>query len=314
MQNSMTKSSLMALPLAVCAMTLPATAAQAEIPESVQALIDQAMAEKDDAAVETVIALAKKTNPEDSAALDAMLSEYQTVRLAEKDAEEAAAEAERLANNGLFDNWSGEGEIGGFRNTGNSSNTGLTGGLKLAKEGERWRHKLSALVDIQTTDGVTTREQFLVNYEPNYRFNDRLFAYGLAQYERDRFQGFSARYTLSGGLGYRVIDGENITLDVKGGPAWRRTDLIGAGSLSALSGLGALDLDWQVLENVKITQDAEAYLQSGNSTLRSITGLEAKLSSALTARVSYTVEYESDPPAGSVSTDTLTRFTLIYGF
>ncbi|MEM1132994.1 MAG: DUF481 domain-containing protein [Pseudomonadota bacterium] len=314
MQNPKTKSSLLALPLAVCAMTLPATAAQAEIPQSVQALIDQAIADKDDAAVETVIALAKKTNPEDSAALDAMLSEYQTVRLAEKEAEEAAAEAERLANNGLFDNWSGEGEIGGFRSTGNTSNTGLTGGLKLEKTGKNWRHKLTGLVDFQRTEGVTTREQFLFAYEPNVQFTDRLYGYGLAQYERDRFQGFSARYTLSGGLGYRVLTGEKMTLDVKAGPAWRQVDLVGGGSNSQLTGLAALDFDWQVADTIKLTQDAEALLATGNSTLRSITGLEAKLSSSLTARLSYTVEYESDPPVGSVSTDTLSRFTLIYGF
>jgi putative salt-induced outer membrane protein len=30
--------------------------------------------------------------------------------------------------------------------------------------------------------------------------------------------------------------------------------------------------------------------------------------------VSYTVDYNSNPPVGAVSTDTLTRFTLVYGF
>ncbi|WOE73809.1 DUF481 domain-containing protein [Alterisphingorhabdus coralli] len=305
---------------ALCAALIASTAlvtpqmAYAEVPESVKALIDQAIADKDDSAVETVIGLAKKTNPEDSAALDAMLSEYQSVRLAEKEAEEAAAEAERLANNGLFDNWSGQGEIGGFRSTGNTSNTGITGSLKLQKQGKRWRHNLTALVDFQRTEGVSTREQFLFAYEPNVQFTDRLYGYGLAQYERDRFQGFSARYTLSGGLGYRFLTGERMTLDVKGGPAYRQVELVGGGSNSQLAALAALDFDWQVVDNIKLTQDAEAYIASGNSTLRSITGLEAALSSALTARVSYTVEHETDPPVGSVATDTLTRFTLIYGF
>ena len=43
-------------------------------------------------------------------------------------------------------------------------------------------------------------------------------------------------------------------------------------------------------------------------------GLEATISDGLTTRLSYTVDYDSNPPAGAVSTDTLTRFTLVYGF
>ena len=45
-----------------------------------------------------------------------------------------------------------------------------------------------------------------------------------------------------------------------------------------------------------------------------ITGLEAKVSDRLTTRLSYDVEYDSNPPAGAVETDTLSRFTLVYGF
>ena len=53
-----------------------------------------------------------------------------------------------------------------------------------------------------------------------------LFAYGLAQYERDRFQGFSSRYSLSGGLGYKVMTGKAAQLSLQAGPAWRRVDFL----------------------------------------------------------------------------------------
>lgn len=313
MHTLMTIYALRALPLAACAILLP-TAAHAEIPEPVQAMIDQAMADKDDDAVATVIALAKKTNPDDSADLDAMLSAYQTVRLAEKESEAAQAEAQKYADNGLFDNWSGNGELGGFRSTGNTNNIGVTAGLKLTKESERWRHKLNALLDFQRVNGVTTKEQFIAGYEPNFIINDRLFAFGLAQVERDRFQGFSARYSVSGGLGYRLVDSDKLTIDAKAGPSWRRTDLINGTSNSSIAALAAVDMDWQLSKNIKFTEDAEAFWQSGNSTLRSTTGLEAALTGALSVRLSYTIEHETNPPIGSLSTDTLSRFTFVYGF
>ena len=44
------------------------------------------------------------------------------------------------------------------------------------------------------------------------------------------------------------------------------------------------------------------------------TGLEAKVSDGLSTRLSYTVDYDSNPPTGAVSTDTQSRFTLVYGF
>ncbi len=288
--------------------------AHAQLPGPVRTLLDEALLQKDDDAVKAVFDLAKKTNPEEAEALDAELAAYNKARAVEIAAEEEAAKQAKFANNGLFENWSGQGELGGFRSSGNVNNTGITAGLNLEKKSENWRHKITALADFQRTDGITTKEQFLFAYEPNYTISDRLFAYGLAQYERDRFQGFSSRLSGSAGLGYRVIDNEKMSLSVNAGPAFRQTNFIGGGSDSSIAALGALDFDWQIAERLKLTQDGQAFLQSSNTTLRSITGLEASLSDSLSARVSYTVEYDSNPPLGAVSTDTLTRFTIIYGF
>ncbi len=292
---------------------LPATPALAELPEPVRAMIDAAIATGDADKVSTVLELAKATNPDDTAEIDTISAEFnaQQQQLA---ATEAAAEEEALRSAGLFDNWSGEGQIGAFRSTGNSSNTGVTAGLELTRTGIDWRHKLTGLADFQRTNGVTTREQFLVAYEPNYQLNDRIYVYGLGQYERDRFQGFSSRILASGGVGYRVIDTDSTQLSVKAGPAYRKTSFIGGGSTSNIAGLAALDFDWQVAERVKLTQDASALIQSGNSTYISTTGLEAGLGGNLSARIAYAVEHDTNPPAGAVKTDTLTRFTLIYGF
>ena len=183
----------------------------------------------------------------------------------------------------------------------------------MTREGIRWRHKLTGRADYQETEGLTTREQYFAAYEPNFKINDRLYAYALAQYERDRFQGFSARYSVSGGLGYDVlVDGP--TLSIKAGPAWRNTELIGGDSSSSFAGLAALDFDWDISDTITFTQDASALIESGSSTYVSDTGLQAAISDAVSVRLSYTLEVDSDPPPGAVKTDTLSRVTIIYGF
>jgi putative salt-induced outer membrane protein len=306
----MNRVSLTVFVLSALALPSPAFA---DLPAPVRAMIDAAIETGDEAKVRTVLELARATNPDDADEVDAILAAYETDLAVAAEAE-AIAEKERVRNAGLFENWSGKGELGAFRSTGNASNTGITAGLALEREGIRWRHKLSGRADYQETEGVVTREQFLAAYEPNWKINDRLYAYGLAQYERDRFQGFSGRYSVSGGLGYDVLVDEPMTLSVKAGPAWRRTEFVGGGSRSDLAALAALDFDWQLLDTVTFTQNASAFVQSGSSTFISDSGLNARVAGDLSLRLSYTVEHDTDPPAGAVRTDTLSRVTIIYDF
>ena len=291
--------------------SLPAPA-WAQLPDPVRAMIDAAIATGDEAKVRTVIELARATNPDDEAEIDALLATYET-DLAQAEAEAAAAKEVEIRSAGIFENWSGKGELGAFVSTGNAENTGITAAIALKREGINWRHKLSGRADYQETEGVVTREQYLAAYEPNYKITDRLYAYALAQYERDRFQGFSARYSVSGGLGYDVLT-EGPTLSVKAGPAWRRTELVDGTSSSSLAGLAAADFEWAISEGLSLTQDASAFLQDGSSTLISDSGLQAALSDDLSVRLSYTVEHDTDPPEGAVKTDTLSRVTIIYDF
>ena len=297
--------------LAATALVCP-TPALADLPSPVRAMIDAAIATGDEAKVRTVIELARATNPDDEAEIDALLATYET-DLAQAEAEAAAAKEVEIRSAGIFENWSGKGELGAFVSTGNAENTGITAAIALKREGINWRHKLSGRADYQETEGVVTREQYLAAYEPNYKITDRLYAYALAQYERDRFQGFSARYSVSGGLGYDVLT-EGPTLSVKAGPAWRRTELVDGTSSSSLAGLAAADFEWAISEGLSLTQDASAFLQDGSSTLISDSGLQAALSDDLSVRLSYTVEHDTDPPEGAVKTDTLSRVTIIYDF
>ena len=294
----------------LCCSSAPAIA---QLPQPVRAMIDAAIATGDDAKVRTVIELARITNPADVAELNQIEADY-AITLARNAEAEAAAQQEAFRTAGLLENWNGKGELGAFQSAGNTDNIGITAGLGLERDGIDWRQKLSGRADYQETEGVVTREQYLAVYEPNYKLSDRLFAFGLAQYERDRFQGFSARYSASAGLGYDVLTGETMTLSVKAGPAWRRTQLVGGAGNSSFAGLAAADFDWKLAETIALTHDASALVQSGSSTFIADTGLVAKLSNKIAVRLSYTLEHDTAPPPGAVKTDTLSRMTLIYDF
>ena len=224
-----------------------ATAAQAELPEGARAMIDAAIASGDERKVATVIGLARSTWPEERSTIDAINDQWK-ITLAARRAAEAEAEQTALINAGMFDRWSGEGELGAFQSSGNTESVGVAAALRLDREGIDWTHSIRLRADYQRQNGSTSREQFAASYEPRWQFDENIFAYGLAQYERDRIQGFSSRYSVSGGFGYRVIDNPKLKLSLKAGPAYRVTDFTDGTSADRLAGLVGLDFDWQMLD------------------------------------------------------------------
>lgn len=283
-----------------------ATPAFAEMPASVRTMLDIAIASGSEGDIAAVAKIAKAANPADAAEIDALITAHKT--------QLAAVEEAKKREAGFFENWHGNGELGGFISTGNTSNRGLSAGLTLNKEGMRWRHKLRVLADYQRAEGVTTRDQQMATYEGNYKFSDKLYLFGLGMYERDEFQGFASRTTLSGGAGYSVVATDNVMLDIKAGPAWRRTDWLGIPNTSEFSGLGGADFTWQISPTLKLTDNAQALWGADNSTYSNIAAFTANLSGALSGRLSYSVRHETNPPPGNKSTDTITRATLVYGF
>lgn len=310
------------LPLAALALTLAAPA-HAGLPDPIRAMIEAAIATGDRNKVATVVELAKQTHPDDAAEIDALQADFRE-RQAELAAAEAAKKEEALRSAGLFDNWSGSGEIGGYQSSGNSDNVGLTASLNANRKGIDWSHRLRGRMDFQRSNGRTSREQYFASYEPRYQVNKRLFAYGLAQYENDRFQGFDGRYAVSGGLGYTMVDSPRVDLSVKAGPAYRVTDFVVGETDSRLAALLGIDFDWRITDRLTFSQNSDlvaegggqatAIIDSRTTSLNLMTGLDAKVSDRLSTRLSYQVKYDSDPPAGAVTTDTVSRFTLVYGF
>ena len=113
---------------------------------------------------------------------------------------------------------------------------------------------------------------------------------------------------------YELVDDGAVTLSAKVGPAWRSTEFVDGTNLNEIAALGAFDLSWKVTENITLTSNSNLILQSSNSTLVTQNGALAKVAGKLSVRLSHTIEYNTQPPVGSVNTDMLSRVTLIYDF
>ena len=282
-------------------------------PDPVGNMLAAAMASAKDADVEAVGKLAKETNPQNAAEIEERLIAYRAERKRLRD-EAAAAERAKLAAAKFWQNWKGEGQIGASQSSGNTNSVGLSAGVALARKGIDWTYRFRAQADYQRTNGKTSVERYLTELEPQYRIDDRTFAYGLTRWEHDRILGYDTRWNLSGGLGYKVVDSKKMTLSLKGGPAFRQTDFVNGGDDTELTALAGLDFGWQLSPTLRLTQVASTIIGEANSSTSSQTALNAKLTGALSARIAYSAQIDTSPPPGIEKVDTQTRFTLVYGF
>lgn len=289
--------------LALSAILIASGASAAPVPPETERLIRAASP----AQLDTVAGVAKAANPDSVAEIDALVASIKA------DAE--ATRQQRLATQGFFEGWSGEGQVGGFVTSGNTEDSGFNLGLVLNRQGLTWDHHFNALADFQKTDGTTTREAFRVNYQLDYRISDVWFAYGLLQWERDKFALLDRRFTEGLGVGYVVLNRAPFSLAVDGGVALRQTQYITPDvEESDVAGRVTARFAWDIRPGLRFTEDAGALFGGTTSTLYSRSALTVALAGALSARASFDLNYESDPPPGVETTDTITRFTLVYSF
>lgn len=279
-------------------------AAAAPLPDAVAAMLDAAGG--DAAQLKTISDIAKKTNPQSVAEIDARVDAINKAQ--------AAGREEKLANQGAFEGWSGAGEAGGFISSGNTNTKGVALGLNVSKETRKWKHSLRGFVDYQQQDGVTSRERYFAGYEGNYNITPDFYALLTLSWERDPFSGFDRRFAQSLGLGYKIVNTDRLKLSVEGGPALRQTRFTDGFNDSAFAARGAVNLDWQISGQLQFTQSGLLFYDSFNTSTQAISALTYKLSDALSARASFQFNSESNPPLGRKNTDTTSRLTIVYGF
>lgn len=259
------------------------------------------------AQLDIVAAVAKTANPDSVAEIDALVASIR--------AGAAEMRRQRLATQGFFQGWAGEGQVGASVTSGNTEDTAVNVGIALNREGLNWNHHFNAIADFQSSDGDTTREAYRVGYQLDYKISDLWFAYGLFQWERDRFALLDRRFTESIGIGYNVLTMAPFSLVVDGGLALRQTQyIVPDEEESDVAGRVTAKFAWDIRPGLRFTEEAGGLFGATTTTLFSRSAITVAITGALSARASFDVNYESEPPPGVESTDTITRFALVYAF
>ena len=209
--------------------------------------------------------------------------------------------------------WKAKGDVGASFATGNSENRAGNANLDLTYELERWKHGVG-FSGIYGNDGdATTAQRWELRGQTQYALTERAYAFGAARYEDDRFSQYDYQASLSGGLGYKVIDTERTQFRVQAGPGYRVAEVRGTGEQEdGVILRGDAGFEHQLTETTKVVDKFLVEAGSDNTYLQNDLGLEVTISGALGLRVGYQVRHNTDVLPGIESTDTLTTIGLLY--
>lgn len=124
-------------------------------------MIEAAIDTGDAKTMRAVVQIARTTRPGDSSEIDTLEALFQA-RLEAESAAQKAAQEHRIRTAKVYENWRGKGQVGAFRSSGNSNDAGVSLGLDIERQGITWRHRLRAALDYQRSNGLTSREQYLL--------------------------------------------------------------------------------------------------------------------------------------------------------
>ncbi|WP_373475985.1 YdiY family protein [Sphingorhabdus sp.] len=294
-----------------------AAPAFAQLPQPVRQMMEVTAREGNAAELAAVVKFARLTYPAESVDIDNLLLALESSRAQQITAAVPVTPAPAPTPAPPTPppvKWSGRGDLGGFHTSGNTDSFGITVGAVIKRTGTAWSHQVRLRGDYQESEGRTSREYLNAAYQSDWTIGDRYYALGIIEYERDVLAGLDHRATSSLGLGWRVVREPNVAISLEAGPAYRREWTRSGIQRSNLAGRGALTSSWQMNDKVRLSHNMELVSEEDSNSIRTITGLQAKLTGRISSQISYDLRYQDRPLQGKEETDTVTRIGLTYDF
>lgn len=212
------------------------------------------------------------------------------------------------------DGWSGEGSLSAGVTSGNTKTTDAAAGLKVANQFGEWRAKGDLVAEYGETSNNETKNRFKVGAQLDRDFDATWYGFARTSYEEDKFAAFDTRTFAGLGVGAKVIAEPNTKLTLEFGPGYRWDELANGTEEDSVAVRGAAFYKHDFNEAVAFSNDLEILYADVSTQVFNSTGITAKLTDTLAARVSYDVRHETDVLPGRKETDTATRVSLVYGF
>lgn len=210
--------------------------------------------------------------------------------------------------------WSGNARLGYLSTSGNSETDNLNARVLAEYASGKWLHRGVAAGVGAREDDRTTAEAYELGLRTTYDFNEFDFAFGRANWRKDKFSGFDQQFSQSIGYGRRLINQPRQHLNVELGAGARQARQRDGTSVNeAILRFGS---DYEFRFNDVASFNFDLAVESGgdNTFTEAVGAFTTKLLGRLASVVSYTVRNNSRVPEGNTRTDTFASISLEYTF
>ena len=219
-----------------------------------------------------------------------------------------------LAANEARGEWSGSAELGASITTGNTDSSTLSGKLEVGYESDPWKHLLRLETLQASEDGEDTADRLLVEFESDYALTERSYLFGVLRGTRDEFSAYDYQASAAAGYGRKLWVSEKGYWDAEIGPGVRVSETDAGERETNLIARIASGLEYRLSDFARFSQDVTVLAGENNTEIESVTGLTSSLTDTLAMKLSYTVQHNTEVPAGTEKTDTYTSVNLVYNF
>jgi putative salt-induced outer membrane protein len=220
--------------------------------------------------------------------------------------------------------WTGKGEAGLVKASGNTETESANAKLQLANEIGKWKHQFGGAVLYSSAEPEgTTAQRWEAFEQTDYNFSPRTFWFGAVRYEDDEFSGFEYQAIASTGIGRKFIDTDVTKFTGTAGAGYKfvetRDAFDDAGVLiepgdddSEVVFRGTLDYDRKLTPTTSLLDKFVVEAGADNTFAQNDLSLQVKMTDVLALAVGFSVRHNTDPPVGFEETDTLTTVNLVY--
>ena len=210
--------------------------------------------------------------------------------------------------------WSGSLGIGYLAISGNTESNSVNVDGEVKYDVNKWHHRLLGRVVGKSEANTTTAEAYKAAYDLKYDLSERNYAFGLLDWNKDRFSAYDQQTFEVAGFGRRFIMTEKHKLNGEIGVGAAQNELTDGTSQDEFTTRLAGDYTWKISENAEFVQKLALNISSSNTFTESVTELRAAVVGNLGLALSYIIKNNSDVPAGTEKTDTWTAVNLDYKF
>lgn len=232
-------------------------------------------------------------------------------------------DAERFGPNGVPQGWRGSLALTASGTSGNTDTGELSAAGRLTYGVGSWNHLIGFAAEYGESNGVRNEEKIFATYEGSRYFSDRFYAFGLARVQYDGLLVDANNNVLDGsemdaflgfGPGYRVLNDQNHTWRIQGGPGVRYFEDVTGNSETEAGFIASSRYYYAFNDTVSFTMDTDILGSDVNTIIGNDAGVNFKMSDNLSTRVSYRTDYNTDPAVGLKSADNTIGVSLVLGF